>query len=95
MQTRSAWGRGEGQRCTVAGDHGVVGERWLQAGRAAMHSPSFCIVLIVSALDATAPVRYGESHCPSTAEDFFFQSLPIASGATKLQYSYCNIKRQF
>lgn len=95
MQTCPAWGRGEGQKCTMAGDRGAVRGRWLWAGRAAVHTQGFCTILLVSALDATTPVRYGESHCPSTSEDFFFQSLPIASGVTKLQYSYCNIKRQF
>lgn len=63
------------------------------AGRAAVHRQVLCIILLVPALDA--PLRYGETHCPGTSEDFFFQSLCIASGATKLQYSFCNIKRHF
>lgn len=85
----TAWGRGEGQKCTMAGDHDVH-RGWLQAGRAPVHTQGFCIILLVSALDA--PVRHGESHCPSTSEDFFFQSLPIAFGVA---YSYCNIKKEF
>lgn len=56
VQTWSGWGRGERQKCTVAGDHGVVGKRWLWAGKASVHRQSFCIFLIVSALDATTPV---------------------------------------